>query len=677
MKKSNINLLLVALSSAAVLAACNSGSSPSPTPTPTPTPTPPVSNESGIAALNTAALQFNFSVAPSTGVWSEYTSGTTSAISTLTSDGNVVVGLVGNNTVIAGSSVGGQFVTTALTGGFTAQNFVAYGNGEFVIINTAGNTVAVGTESGVSSTALVVDGGGSTTLNSLTNLNYVNNQFVASNPTATYTSTDGIHWTSVTSNTAAANLQSLEQVSFVNNVYVAIKGGALLAGNSLANLTTTSTLDGSDPASVTAIAVSGTKLYVAGDLSAGGVFGTDVVGVYTPQAAASGATVSLGSVIGTPVDVSGTAATPTSLTVVGSAVYAANATTVATATGTSEVVAAGTAGLVLTANGSNLLVANAGAIDDGEPAGTTVDGNLQSFNGTVWANLASGASNNIAGFAGSTSGYMAVTTDGAVIVSSESGFVPASTITDANDDQVAVSNTIGLSYAAGSYVTGDNTNLYVSADNGATWTEVLASAINSSTNVTDVQVAGGVFYVTTNNGTYTTITPAVASSYSKVTTVAVPGVDPNVYSFGGQVYEFTPNDMTIAMLTNGSFVTQTQTLPANYVTAGNIAGATTFGLAQGNSNYIWTSTSILAGASSWTQNAATFAEDAGGATPTAFVATPQLFWTGEAWVSQVANGTNADEIYVSTNGTAWTPANSTAAGATESATIYSTTLSIF
>lgn len=90
MKKSNINLLLVALSSAAVLAACNSGSSPSPTPAPTPTPTPtptpaptpsptpapiPTVGESGVAAFGNAGYYLAYSNAPSTAAWSVYNSG--------------------------------------------------------------------------------------------------------------------------------------------------------------------------------------------------------------------------------------------------------------------------------------------------------------------------------------------------------------------------------------------------------------------------------------------------------------------------------------------------------------------------------------------------------------------------------------------------------------------------
>ena len=40
MKNQKLNYLLIALSSALCLSACNSGTSPSPSPTPTPTPTP-------------------------------------------------------------------------------------------------------------------------------------------------------------------------------------------------------------------------------------------------------------------------------------------------------------------------------------------------------------------------------------------------------------------------------------------------------------------------------------------------------------------------------------------------------------------------------------------------------------------------------------------------------------
>lgn len=98
MKKTNLKVLLVALSSVFALAACNSGSSSNPSPAPSPTvspttspspgptqspaPTPAPSelgayvNQSTAAGASTVAtMDFVFSVAPSTGNWVDYVSG--------------------------------------------------------------------------------------------------------------------------------------------------------------------------------------------------------------------------------------------------------------------------------------------------------------------------------------------------------------------------------------------------------------------------------------------------------------------------------------------------------------------------------------------------------------------------------------------------------------------------
>lgn len=86
MKKTNLKVLLVALSSVFALAACNNGSSSnpspapspsaspttSPTPGPTTSPVPPVTTESGIYVQGTG-FTYTFSTAPSKGTWYQYT----------------------------------------------------------------------------------------------------------------------------------------------------------------------------------------------------------------------------------------------------------------------------------------------------------------------------------------------------------------------------------------------------------------------------------------------------------------------------------------------------------------------------------------------------------------------------------------------------------------------------
>lgn len=83
MKNQKVNCLLIALSGALCLSACNSGTSSSPTPTPTPSPSPtptptppgptptptPVAGESGVYAVSAFSLSMSFATQPSAANW--------------------------------------------------------------------------------------------------------------------------------------------------------------------------------------------------------------------------------------------------------------------------------------------------------------------------------------------------------------------------------------------------------------------------------------------------------------------------------------------------------------------------------------------------------------------------------------------------------------------------------
>ncbi len=97
MKNQKVNCLLIALSGALCLSACNSGTSSSPTPTPTPSPSPtptptppgptptptPVAGESGVYAVSAFSLSMSFATQPSAANWVNFTSGTTNSIAGL------------------------------------------------------------------------------------------------------------------------------------------------------------------------------------------------------------------------------------------------------------------------------------------------------------------------------------------------------------------------------------------------------------------------------------------------------------------------------------------------------------------------------------------------------------------------------------------------------------------
>ena len=165
MRKSNINVLLVALTSAVALAACGSGSSsPAPTPTPVPTPTPsptptpvpptptptPVPGESGVYALAGSGINVTYSTTPSTNAWTNFTSGTTqpfvagvaseSAALLLSTDTNTGNPLAVNEVVTLNyglyATTGAQVASKLTSIPVTVTNTVAIANASTVTLPT-------------------------------------------------------------------------------------------------------------------------------------------------------------------------------------------------------------------------------------------------------------------------------------------------------------------------------------------------------------------------------------------------------------------------------------------------------------------------------------------------------------------------------------------------------------
>lgn len=684
MKKSNINLLLVALSSAAVLAACNSGSSPSPSPTPTPTPSPsptptptptptpvppPSPTESGVAVLGvgsgTSFLPLTLSATPSQNNWTNYTSGTQTAITALVAGSDSELAWIGGatNAFTFGSSSDGQFVYAALGSSFgtTANKAIAYGNGTYVIINDAGTLVTTANESGVvvPPSALLNASGQATTLVPVA-LTYVNSQFVLATSTGLYTSTNGINWTTVTAS-VGATVAGVTAVNYVNGIYVALVGGQVYLGTTLGSLKGTGV-------AATAMAVNGTTLSLYA--------GTTVTN-YTPNATASSGTAGLGSAL---VPTLVAPASTTSLTYVGSTLYANTGAIVAKVGSSATSVATGGTGLVVAAQGGELLVANTGntlannasTSATAVVSGTSVTGNLASFESNTWTLLPSGQASFL-GFAGSDTGYMAITATGTVLVYSNEEFVPGTTIT--NNTGASVTLTGGLYYANGQYLTYDATgNIYVSSNNGTTWTYLAAP----KGVITGVSVANNMFYITANGGvsTYQTATPLTSATWVNVASIATPGVNAGVYAFGEGTYFFSNSSTAINVWTGSAFVLSSATLPAPYLqvsatTPSNFAtSATTAALAQGASNYIWTTSNVTG---TWNQTAVSFAQNAEAtATPSSFATNPQLLWTGVTWVAQVTSGGANPYVYTSESGGAWSPANKTT-----STTVTGATLQLF
>lgn len=90
----------------------------------------------------------------------------------------------------------------------------------------------------------------------------------------------------------------------------------------------------------------------------------------------------------------------------------------------------------------------------------------------------------------------------------------------------------------------------------------------------------------------------------------------NVGVYNPATGQILANDNVLPQSTNGKNV--------NY-------NGSTFALAQLNSNYLWTSTNLVAGPSAWTQNVATFTGVNGVSLSGKF--SSSLTWNGKVWVA--------------------------------------------
>ena len=728
MQKSKINVLLVALSSALALTACNSGTSSSPTPTPTPTPTPspsptptptptptPVPGESGVYALSGTALSATYSTSPSTNTWTNFASGSvtdfvggvasesaallintgtnaTSLFDTSTmtinygiyyttgaqiiNKGTVLPVAVTNNSGVVPSdpntvtlpAIAAKQIASNGSNAVTIAPVTAHitGDGANPVVASA-DTYALYTIS-ATGTPTALSGyydlnGAYTSLSSVpanSGVYFINGMYYVYNLLGNNTllqSRDGVTWQQITNNTVlntnATYLASIVQVS--GSVYAALdEDGGLYLGSSAANLTY---IQPTSSLGYIASASNGT-LFVVSDRSDTSAANLNA---YTPTSTQLGSAVAVSSAF---------TAIPYSLVFAGGKIYSVKPTGADTlypltvtgnvisqqTTPASTVASSGIINGTLTAlggfiaMGSNVLAINSDTSLNASGALAAIS--AVASNGTAtYNNLPTGSGALASGFAGTTNGYMMVVNNGDVLVSSSNGFAQASTILNpANGNGAVLSQ---LASANSTYLASDvdvpsnptTGNLYYSADNGTTWATITPTDFGNGASALSINTsANGLYFINVTSGTaagiYQTATPQTLSTWVKVNSLPI-SITYNYWD--GQYYQLTNTSANVGVYDNktAQTVIYNNVLPQDAVNVGgayNVAyNGSSYGLAQVNSSYLWTSADLIGGVSGWTQNTTAFTGVNGVALSSETFLGP-LTWTGKVWVATGATG---------------------------------------
>jgi hypothetical protein len=527
---------------------------------------------------------------------------------------------------------------------------------------------------------------------------FVNGMYYAYNVAGANTllqSSDGINWQQITNNTVlnagATNITTVVQVS--GTVFAALdEDGGLYLGSSPANLTYISATSANGFIGSTG---NGT-LFVGTDKTGA----SNTVNTYTPTATALGAVIATNTASIGAID---TVNTGTTLVFAGDAIYFSGRSGFATkmvinsnvitapvhAVTDSQTIdtylyADPANGGFLFGLGANLMQVNNYNTSVDWSGGRPNNGSITSISAVnqttgqaTFTNLPTGYSSTSSdnpitgvltlpvGFAGSTNGYMLALNNGAILVSSANGFIPAATVMtplDATTSPGMPANLTKLLSANSSYLTTDATNLYYSSNNGAAWTAISPADVFGAGTAATLGIntsANGLYFITvtnsttsSQNGTYQTATPQTLSTWVKINTTPA-NVTYNYW--GGQYYQLTDGTSNVGVYETSTNQTTIydNVLPQNAVNVGgtfNVAyNGSSYALAQVSSNYLWTSASLIDGVSGWTQNVSVFT-GVGGAALSSETFSGPLTWTGKVWVATGAAG----NIYTATAPTSFT-----------------------
>ena len=469
-------------------------------------------------------------------------------------------------------------------------------------------------------------------------------------------SSDGVTWQQITNNTAldagAIILTNVVQVS--GSVFAAVDDlGGLYLGSSPANMTF---ISASAIVPGGFIAANGTgSLYISNN----DVTTAANLKIYTPTASALGQSIANSAAFtnipnalifaGNNIySVDSQNGNLSALTVSGPTItQATNPASLVDATGaiasqltTNNSVGASTNGYF--AMGSNVLALNTNTSSTGAAGAIAMISGVAANGALTYNNLPTGDNVSANSFAGTTNGYMLVLNNGDVLVSSANGFVQATTILNPSNGQgAALAN---LASANGTYLADDNNNLYYSTNNGSTWTTITPTVAGAGSGTLSISsAANGLYFITVagstgtlTDGLYQTATPQTLSTWVQVS--SVPTQSQATY-WGGTYYllgygaALNNTNVGVYNPVTGQIVANDNVLPQS-TNGENISyNGSTFALAQLNSNYLWTSTNLLAGPSAWTQNVATFTGVNGVSVSAKF--SGSLTWNGKVWVATV------------------------------------------
>lgn len=781
MKNQKINYLLIALSSALCLSACNSGTSssstPTPTPTPVPTPTPippgptptptPVAGESGVYAIAPFSLSMSFATQPSAANWVNYTSGTTNSIAGLVATESKM--LVLDRPAVAGGDTSAQY---NIYGGTQAQLLAA--NTSLPVTITDGGAIAGGMLPKLNSTQIATNGANvvvaaPSTMDFVYTVTGFTLYVIAANGAPTAITS---YYNSSGTSTALAPASEQPVVVFINGMYYAynVVAGSVLysqngatwqqalitgaVGSSIANVVQVSGTVfalqasalhpdiylGSGPftfATTAATSVNTTenmmvsngdgRLYIYSEIS-----NLSKLACYTPTSSSLGAMVANSSNFtqGNPLNAllfannnlyavfanDGNTLLTYPLQVNGNTITAgANPLTASVSAPNSSIYTLDVNGGFVSSNGKQLLVVNGnttyaeyGSTDSNN--GTIAAVSLLDFNtglasitnlptGMNYTSAADPLTNRqtlIAGFAGTQSGYMLALTNGDVLVSSESGFVQASPILHPLDgtsgegmpadvEQLVSTNGTYLAADRGDTSSGGG-NLYFSANNGASWTDIPAASLPVyPSNGPIITTENGYYFIifSGENKIYQTATPQNLATWVQVSTLPLVTNSVvnkktqtkalanyqlnNIYInnpykyYDGAYYEFYgTTSLGVFNQLNGETLITDNILPADTYYENIAYNGSVFAIMQEASNYVWTSSSLTGGVSKWKQNIATYNGIDGALDVTNMIGS--FLWTGKIWVlgnsiPTGSFGTPAPQnVFSSTNLTTWNAA---------------------
>lgn len=673
---------------------------------PNPAPTPV---EQGVVIINgTPSIQngFVYSTAPSTGNWQKYQSGTTGGITAVATNDFTTLAIHQANGVsesagfILSNNGNGKFVNYNLTvsqqaiGGLSSI-LVASNNLGYVVLSSGNPDVG---------TYFISNSGNVTTLGapfsslSVDALTSLDGKFYVFDSThgEIWNSTDGVNWTQVSGVTIPAKFTKVVEIG--NSVYAAMSdNGKVYLGSSPSAIVNEQTL------SYTAKQIASNKdSLVIASVEANG---NGQAYFYHPSSSNLGSSykeisISLTNYI--PVDASKiNSYTITGLFVNDSSVYAIGKGTIvyglfnnpklsAVISGNIGTGQTGIAAIVDTKNNTysnltgalqydNLVVANTGAGIQGNII-NNVSSPKYSNNGSIaliknvnysikgqynnndvtYDSLPTGSKYvEFMGLAGDSTDFALVLKNGSTVSYSNGVFTSGSTILNTTVSPrmpdtiagIAAANYTLLAYAnATNNQAAGSGNIYVSPDNGISWTAIPVSSFPKANNQgtivgATVKSIGESYVVSTfdannNVASYQTGTPTNLISWVNLNAPA----NSSLSFLNDNLFAFNTNSSAYSYESSNVWNNASYSLPANFVATNIAYGNGQYALAESSTSIVWSESNIYSG-NNWVSNNVLFYVSNSVFPGKTFSSSPTIIWTGKTWVAN----DNALFVYTSNN----------------------------